>query len=101
MNPVLQLVYNYLIAYDQLMNALLLGHPDETLSSRLGRAKDKERYTWVRWLRIAIDALFWFDTKVVDGKKLGHCEKSVMPLEQQNFRTVADYEIWSWQHEQR
>lgn len=89
-------ILNYLIAYDQLINTLLLGHCDETLSSRLGRAKDKERYVWVKWLRIAVDALFWFDTAVVNGKVLKHCEKSVMPLEQQNFRTVADYEIWSW-----
>ena len=93
MNNLLQFLYNLLILIDQALNTLLLGHPDETLSSRLGRAIGKERYFWVVWLRVFIDNLFWFDT---DGDKK-HCEKSVMPLEQQNFREVIDYEIWSWQ----
>jgi hypothetical protein len=88
----IQFIFNIFLALDQLLNTLLLGHCDETLSSRLGRSKDNERYFWVRWLRIAVDALFFFDT---DGDKK-HCEKSIMPLEQQNFREVIDYEIWNW-----
>ena len=99
MRYLLRFVYNYLIAIDQLLNTFLLGHPDETLSSRLGRSIGQERYIWVRWLRLLVDGLFWFDYDIRDGRKVGHCEKSIMPLEQQNFRTVVDYEIWSWSNE--
>lgn len=94
----MQYLYNLLLAIDQFLNTLLLGHPDETISSRLGRAKGKERYFFVAPLRVLIDTLFWFDYELYDdGHTARHCEKSVMPLEQQNFRTVVDYEIWSWQ----
>jgi hypothetical protein len=101
MKYVLQFLYNLLISIDQLLNAILLGHPDETLSSRLGRSINKERYFWVKLLRVIIDTIFWFDTKVLIGMEgqsriIKHCEKSVMPLEQQNFRELIDYELWSW-----
>ena len=87
---------NLFLAIDQLANTLLLGHPDETISSRLGRSKGKERYFWVRWFRIFVDKLFFFDYKIdKDGKKIHHCEASILPLEQQTFRTL-DYELWSW-----
>ena len=92
MKVVCRFILNYLIAIDQLANTLLLGHPDETISSRLGRSIGKERYFWVKWFRIFVDTLFFFDR---DGK-MRHCEKSVMPLEQQNFRELTDYELWSW-----
>ena len=84
---------NYLLAIDQLVNTIMMGHPDETISSRLGRTVDKERYFWVRPFRRFVDILFFFD-KGPNGE--GHCEASVMPLEQQNFRTFTDYELWSW-----
>ena len=87
----IRFVVNILLSLDQLLNTLLLGHPDETLSSRLGRAMGKERYVWVKWLRVFVDTLFFFDKD--------HCKNSVMPLEQQNFRTVVDYELWSWTNE--
>ena len=93
----MQLIYNLLIAIDQLVNTLLLGHPDETISSRLGRSMGKERYIWVKGFRIFVDTLFFFDTK---GKKR-HCQKSVMRLEQKNFRKFSDYEIWSWSIEDK
>lgn len=82
---------NAFIAVDQLLNTALMGHPDETISSRLGRTIGKERYFWVKPLRQCIDVLFWFDADT--GK--GHCESSILPLEQQTFRTF-DYELWSW-----
>lgn len=95
-----QLVYNLLVALDQLLNTLLLGHCDETLSSRLGRTIGKERYFWVKPFRIFVDTLFFFDYSISEsGKRIGHCEKSIMPLEQQNFRIMIDYEIWSWNTE--
>jgi len=83
---------NYLLAIDQLCNTILMGHPDETISSRLGRASGKERYRWVKWFRIFVNTLFWFD-KAKDGTP--HCEASVIGLEQTTFRTL-DYELWSW-----
>lgn len=98
MNKILQLAKNLFIAVDQLINTLLLGHPDETLSSRLGRAKDKERYVWVWYLRWFVNYLFFFDYSYRAGQKVWHCENSIQPLEQQNFRNF-DYEIWSWQNE--
>lgn len=91
---VFKFVRNYLLAIDQLMNTLCLGHPDETISSRLGRTTNgNHRYIWVKGLRIMVNVLFFFD-RGPNGEY--HCEKSVMPLEQQNFRTHTDYEIWSW-----
>jgi len=41
--------WNLLIAIDQLANTILLGSPDETISSRLGKWRREEPfYTW-RW----------------------------------------------------
>lgn len=91
----LRVLYNLFLALDQLLNTLLLGHPDETLSSRLGRSIGQERYFFVKPLRILIDTIFFFDR---DGDRY-HCERSVMPLEQQNFRELIDYEIWNWNKE--
>lgn len=92
MNIIARFTLNVLLSIDQMANTFLLGHPDETLSSRLGRAEGRERYEWVRTLRIFVDKIF----SVFEED---HCKNSVMPLEQQNFRTIVDYEIWSWQKE--
>ena len=97
MKLVLQVLFNLFLAVDQLLNTILLGHPDETLSSRLGRTVRNERYFWVKYLRLLVDILFFFDyTNDEDGSIIRHCHKSVMPLEQENFREMIDYEIWSW-----
>lgn len=98
MRAILRYIVNLFLAIDQLVNTILFGHPDETLSSRLGRAKDHYKFFWVNWFRIFVDTLFFFDKEVdeEEGIVIHHCEKSIMPLEQQNFRTVADYELWSW-----
>jgi hypothetical protein len=97
---ILQYIFNIFLVIDQSLNALLGGHPDETLSSRLGRSKNKPRYKWVKYFRIFVDILFFFDNvKNPDGSRIRHCEKSIMPLEQQNFREVIDYELWSWNKE--
>jgi len=96
MKYVFRLIVNYLLAVDQMANTLLLGHPDETISSRLGRSADNHRYFWVDWLRKLVNVMFFFD-KGPNGE--GHCEKSVMPLEQENFRKFTDYELWSWNKE--
>lgn len=91
---ILRFTVNYLLAVDQLCNTLLMGHPDETISSRLGRAHVYGyRYSWVKWFRMFVDTLFFFD-KGPNGE--GHCEASIMPLEQENFRRFTDYELWDW-----
>ena len=58
---------NTLIALDQLVNVLLNGQPDETLSSRAWRTEAKAQPYW-SWTRRAIDALFFFQPN--------HCEHS-------------------------
>lgn len=90
MNNVKRFIINLLIAIDQLANTVLLGHPDETLSSRLGRTVDNERYFWVKWLRCAVDWIFWITVRQED-----HSLNSIIDLEQQSFRNF-DFEIWSW-----
>ena len=95
----LKYLFNIFLAVDQDLNTLLLGHPDETLSSRLGRTIGKERYFWVKPLRVLIDYIFFFDHEIKNGRTIYHCERSVMPLEQQNFREMIDYELWNWSKE--
>ena len=54
-----------LIALDQLANAILAGHADETLSARAYRlSRDRGRH----WPRRVIDALFFWDEN--------HCERA-------------------------
>lgn len=56
-----------LIALDQLVNALLGGWADETLSSRAWRTEQKGRL-WGRMMRPVIDAVLFFDPQ--------HCHSS-------------------------
>lgn len=51
---------NILISIDQLLNAMLLGHPDETLSSRAYRA-DRDGKVFGRIFRPLIDLIFFWD----------------------------------------
>jgi hypothetical protein len=58
-------IWNVLISLDQLANTLLMGDPDETLSSRMGkRARQGDRFA-VCFCRVL---------DVVDPN---HCEKSI------------------------
>ena len=54
-----------LVALDQLVNALLAGWPDETMSSRVWRWEQDGVRAWPRRL---IDRLFFWDP--------GHCRES-------------------------
>ena len=60
--------WNILVGVDQLVNAILGGDPDETISSRLGKkiAKkaDKNNFYWV---------LCWLLSKIDPN----HCSKSI------------------------
>lgn len=56
--------WNNLIAIDQLINTILFGDPDETISSRAGKRINKRR-----WAYVLCRMLHWFDK--------GHCQKSI------------------------
>lgn len=62
-------VLQTLIALDQLANALLFGHADETLSARAWRASQAGK-TWGVAIRATIDALFFIITL---GRDKNHC----------------------------
>lgn len=53
-------IYQNLIAIDQLLNAILLGSADETLSARAWRAEQKGRI-FGKIFRPLIDFLLFFD----------------------------------------
>lgn len=59
---------NILISFDQLVNVLFLGQPDETISSRAWRCKDVSSF-W-RFMRKFIDLLFFFQPQ--------HCFKAYL-----------------------
>lgn len=59
---------NILISFDQLVNVLFLGQPDETISSRAWRCKDVSSF-W-RFMRKFIDLLFLFQPQ--------HCFKAYL-----------------------
>ena len=56
---------NILIGIDQLVNAICLGDPDETISSRVGKRRDGNE----RFLAGVVDRLFFWQKK--------HTEKSI------------------------
>lgn len=55
-------IYNIFIALDQLVNALALGDPDETISSRVGR-----RWPNSRAARIINAVFFWQKNHVIEA----------------------------------
>ena len=59
---------NILISFDQLVNVLFLGQPDETISSRAWRCKDANSFWKV--MRKFIDLLFFFQQQ--------HCFKAYL-----------------------
>lgn len=63
-------ILNVLIGIDQLVNAILLGDPDETLSSRFGKWLKMPHHTW-RW-KVA-----YLICRILHIFDKGHCEKSI------------------------
>lgn len=60
-------ITNNLIAFDQMVNALFAGSPDETLSARAYRlSRDRGRH----WPRRIIDALFF--------RQSAHCQQAYL-----------------------
>lgn len=64
-------LWNLLIAVDQLLNTLIFGDPDETLSSRLGKVSGR-----CALCRAICQLLSRIDAR--------HCEKSIEPDEGKN-----------------
>jgi hypothetical protein len=51
-------LWNLLISFDQFLNTILAGHPDETISARIGRKLRESapgcwlcKLPWPKWLR--------------------------------------------------
>lgn len=63
----MQALFQVLIAFDQLLNTLLGGQADETLSARAHRMRIK-RHKWWGWTARAIDMLFFWQD--------GHCKQA-------------------------
>lgn len=55
-----QWIFQILVAIDQLLNAILGGKADETLSARAHRMRVK-RHRYFYWLADVIDAIFFWD----------------------------------------
>ena len=67
-------LWNILLAFDQLFNAILGGDPDETLSSRFGKWLLLPKKTW----RYKIAYLVCRMLHLLDRH---HCEESIDPTE--------------------
>jgi hypothetical protein len=81
-----QMGFNMLISIDQFGNVVLLGDPDETISSRCGRAHNSGRAIWfARVMRRFVDKLF----HVLLGEK-NHCVNAV-----EGYK-IYPKEIWRW-----
>lgn len=62
--------WNLLIAFDQFCNTILLGDPDETISSRLGKWLDRPQDKW----RYKVAATVCYVLRKIDDK---HCRNSI------------------------
>jgi len=86
MSPVIQYLYNLALGFDQFMNAILFGDPDESLSGRCGRAMVSGKpKAWVPPIRAYLDFIF-----LVLFKQENHCIASIEPEES------VDKELWKW-----
>ncbi len=81
-----QYIYNFFLALDQMINAILLGDPDESLSGRLGRAKlSRKPKFWVGPMIDINDFLWWTFT--------GELQHSINAVEKEE---TFDKELWKW-----
>ena len=72
-------ILNILIAFDQFVNVLCLGQPDETISSRAWRCKDANSFWGV--MHSLINKLFFFQKD--------HCHKAYLAeLERKHITTT-------------
>lgn len=78
-----QYLLNLVFSFDQLLSAILGGHPDETLSQRLGRAH-LAGVLWTEPMRFVVDLLFYLIEGLPD-----HCLRSLSG-------DSGVREIWNW-----
>jgi hypothetical protein len=82
-----QYIYNLALSFDQFVNTILLGDPDESISGRCGRAIESGHPKWfVLPLAFLIDLLFL----MVFGEE-DHVKNAIEPEEQPHEK-----ELWSW-----
>lgn len=82
----MQFIYNLLLGIDQFGNILLLGSPDETISSRLGRSYTSGNSKWfVRPFKAFVD----FMALRIAGQ-VNHCVSSI------EVDRELNHELWSW-----
>ena len=74
-----QYIINLLVAFDQFINVLFLGQPDETISSRAWRCKDVSSFWKV--MRKFIDLLFFFQPQHCFKAYLAELNKKQIQLE--------------------
>lgn len=68
------------IALDQLLNAVLRGYPDETLSSRAWRMAVKQQPYW-GWTQRFIDGLFFWEDNHCEASFLSEIERKQLPVD--------------------
>jgi hypothetical protein len=78
LKSVKQYILYVLIAIDQLFNALLLGAPDETLSSRAYRTEQSGK-VFGKLFRPLIDLLFFFDKQHCYTAYISEVKKRQLP----------------------
>jgi len=82
-----QYLYNVALGIDQMINVVLLGDPDESISGRTGRAMTSGKpKRLVPGLARFIDWLFW-----VIFKERNHVLNAIEPEERPHEK-----ELWSW-----
>ena len=82
-----QYLYNLALSFDQSINAILLGDPDESISGRCGRAVASGNPKWfVVPLAKFVDLLF-----LVLFKEKDHVKNAIEPEE-----FPHEKELWSW-----
>lgn len=87
MNKIFRYYFNILLGIDEFANILLLGSPEETISSRLGRAYVSKKAKWFVYpVKKFVDTAAWILAKQQD-----HCVTSI-----EEGIDVTDYELWSW-----
>lgn len=86
MKYIYQYIFNLALAYDQLVNVILFGDPDDSISGRCGRAmaSGKPKW-WVPYLAAHVDWIFLHLFNQID-----HCKDSIEEGEK------YEKELWKW-----
>jgi hypothetical protein len=83
-----QYAVNYFNLTDHILNTILLGDPDETLSSRIARARQAGH----KWAMVMCNVLTFLAKVVTFGQvTVNHCDYAL-----DSKQLGSDKEIWSW-----